>query len=272
MNILNTHTSILLKSLVLTRRMIYGILHIFDILTRQSTSVFVLSYHSFANDNWPYTTPLSELKKQLIHLQKNGYQFISVEDLISGIKKNSAFKKAVVLTIDDGYKDTMETVELLKKLDIPATLFILSDGEHINRKEVATNKELMTKQQIEHLIKNNWVIGSHSATHANLAELSLAELNKEIVDSKNILEKKYGLKISHFAFPRGKYNTEVLKTVKKAGYTAAFTMDDGFISKQTKLLQIPRVGVNRTHSLQEFKTIYSPSVIKMRMAIKHFFK
>jgi peptidoglycan/xylan/chitin deacetylase (PgdA/CDA1 family) len=239
-----------------------------DKSTFQSTQVFILSYHSFAHDNWAYTTPKKEFIKQIKFLKKNKYSFISLQDLEKSIKNKEIPKKSVVVTIDDGYKDTLEVADFLKKESIPTTLFVLSNRKNINRKEVATQKELITKNEIVSLIKKGWTIGSHSATHANLKTLSQKELHEEIINSKEMLENEFSIPISYFAFPRGQYSADVLKVIKKAGYSAAVTMDDGFISVSSNLLTLPRVGVNRTHTISEFKTLFSPSVIRFRMLIK----
>ena len=269
MNILNSNNKTLLNLLVSMRKLIYWCLCVFDKITMQKTKIFILSYHSFSNDDWLYTTPFTEFKKQISYLKKSGYSIVSLETIEKFIKNEIVITNpSVVITIDDGYKDNLDIVNYLEENKIPATLFILSNGSSINREEVATNKELMSTQEIKKLIKSGWTIGSHSATHANLSSLNKSNLKKEIYDSKTNIQNQFGLKVNYFAYPRGKYNTNVIETIKAAGFTMSLTMDDGTITSKSDLFTLPRIGVNRTHSINEFKTIFSPTVIKFRDFIK----
>ncbi len=65
-------------------------------------------------------------EKSVKWLMRNGYSFISTDDLIHILKRNSICPKgAVWLTFDDGWKNNIENVvPVLKKYNIPATFFI----------------------------------------------------------------------------------------------------------------------------------------------------
>ena len=104
-------------------------------------------------------------------------------------------------------------------------------------------------------------------SHADFSNLSADKLEAEILDSKKILEKKLGVKIEYFAYPKGAYNQAVIDTVKKAGYKMAFTMDDSQIITTTDKLKIPRVGVDKTHK-NNFENIYSVGSVIFRQAVK----
>jgi hypothetical protein len=49
-------------------------------------------------------------------------------------------------------------------------------------------------------------------------------LHKEIIGSKEVLEKQLGIKCNAFAYPFGIYSPKALEVVKQAGYEAAFTV------------------------------------------------
>ena len=74
-------------------------------------------------------------------------------------------------------------------------------------------------------------IGAHTASHQNLRdprgkspEAYEAWLHDEIIGSKQILEKKLGVRCAVFAYPEGRYNTKVLDVVKAADFDASFTV------------------------------------------------
>ena len=64
----------------------------------------------------------------------------------------------------------------------------------------------MHQKDIQFLINTGHTIGCHSATHQILSKIiSEKELRKELLNSKNNLEKIFDIKIKHFAFPFGTF-------------------------------------------------------------------
>lgn len=264
-----TITESLTRAITSIRRASYVLLGSIDrTLIKSQSQIVVLSYHSVAHDTWKFSIDRSMLMKQISYLQKH-YSILSLDSLNQFIKnKTTITKPSVVLTFDDGYKDILTMKDFFKKKNITPALFILANPKKPNLKELGTKRTFLSKREIISLHKAGWEIGCHSATHSNLAELSDKELYQEIVASKRSLEKDLGIKINYFAYPRGKYNAAVLEMVKKAKYKMAFTMDDGLITPGVAPLMLPRVGIDRTHTFAEFKTAFSPSVIRLRRTIK----
>lgn len=229
-----------------------------------STRFTVLCYHAFDNSKWRFSVSLKQLDNQLRIIQSQG-DFISVKDLSA--KWNKSVKNQFLITIDDGYTNVLTTVKVFEKYGVKPLLFVIADSKNVNRQELANNNELLTTAQIQSLIKKGWSIGCHSLTHADFSNLSADKLEAEILDSKKILEKKLGVKIEYFAYPKGAYNQAVIDTVKKAGYKMAFTMDDSQIITTTDKLKIPRVGVDKTHK-NNFENIYSVGSVIFRQAVK----
>lgn len=260
----------LYKSLTTCRQATYSLLGAIDhsLLKKQNT-IFVLSYHSVASDSWRFSVNASILKKHIAFLKKH-FDIISLKTLEQYIEgKIQLTRPAVVLTFDDGYKDILTMKDYFKKQNIKPALFVLANAKKPNWKELGSKRPFLTKREILSLHKAGWEIGCHSATHANLATLSDKELKAEIVLAKQALENDLEIKVDYFAYPRGKYNTKVLQYVKKAKFTMALTMDDGFIKPNIDPLTVPRVGVDRTHTFKEFITAFSPSVVLLRKAVKN---
>lgn len=257
------------RFIVLLRRCIYFALGTWDrFLNRQSTIV-ILCYHSFTNDAWKYSVAPALLEKQLTMLKDDGYAFCTIDELLSYIRgKKSLIKKSVLITIDDGYKSTLRAVNVFSKFGIKPVLSVLSDTKKRSKQELATKQSMLTTNDIRMLDRMGWVIASHSATHRNLSETTGKQLSLEIAESGRVLEKKLHKSVRIFTYPRGKYSAETVREVRQAGYRAAFSMDDGFITTHTPIYAIPRIGVNATHSLDEFTHIYSPTVIQFRSIIK----
>lgn len=262
-------SKILYSLIGLCRRSTYALLGFLDrsVLKRQP-NIFVLSYHSVTTDDWRFSVNASVLKKQIAYLKKN-FDIISLKTLEEYIKGQTKIDRpSVVLTFDDGYKDILTMKEYFEKQNIKPALFVLANTKHPNWTEIGSKREFLTKRDIQALHKAGWEIGCHSATHSNLATLSDTALHEEIITAKQSLEKDLGIPFDYFAYPRGKYNKVVLQYVKKAKYTMALTMDDGFIKPKIDLMTVPRVGVDRTHTFSEFINSFTPSVIQVRKLVK----
>lgn len=261
--------SILFHTLTKTRQTSYNLLSVIDRnLLKKKSTIVVFSYHSVAKDDWRFSVNPEVVKKQISYIEKN-FSIITLETLQKYIDgKIQITTPSAVLTFDDGYKDILTLKDFFKKKNIKPALFVLANTKTPNWKELGTKRVFLTTKEIQSLHKAGWEIGLHSATHANLITLSEKELQNEIVDAKKTLEKTLGFALKVFAYPRGKYNATVESYVKKANFKMALTMDDGIIKPNMNALRIPRVGVDRTHSFDEFTSAFSPSVIAVRKAVK----
>ncbi|MEN9328036.1 MAG: hypothetical protein RI947_844 [Candidatus Parcubacteria bacterium] len=261
-----------MKSLaILLRRFIYKSLHGLDNLIGRKTQLAILCYHSISDNEWRFSISFREFKKQIDYLAKH-YDFVSLEEVENIIaNKRKLNKPSIAITFDDGYKDLITTKQILENYNIKPTLFVLSHPDGANREELGTQKELMMDLDLLELTQFGCTIGSHTATHSNLATLDAEQIEAEIVGSKQKLEDELQMDINYIAYPRGKYNDRVIEAVQKAGYHMGLTMDDDTVSTATDPLRVPRIGVDKTHSFEEFKTIMSPSCIAFRRFIKNSF-
>jgi len=252
------------------RILVESYLYLFDRIFGKKTVIFVLSYHSFDEKEWLYDVSLNELDRQIRFLKDSGYQFINSKELFEIKQKKSLNnRKLVLLTIDDGYKSVIHAVKILKKYKIIPIIFLMSDPLDANKSELGRGGPFLNDEDIKNLHSEGFEFGSHSSTHQNLGKKKGKYLISEILDSKIKLEKKYGFEFPYFAFPRGQYSQKAIELVKKSGYKMAFTMNDGDVLSDS-MFEIPRIGINKTHKINEFKMLYSPSVILMRKLVKKY--
>ena len=174
-----------------------------------------------------YATVKEMIEKHLTYLSSR-YNIVVPGD------KLSFFKLNICLTFDDAYFDFYAHIfPLLKKFNIKAVLavpikfiqektdlkdsvrlsipsyYAMKEKKNLKKVPFCTWEELKEMSDSEHV-----VIASHSFTHVNLMQENL-NLHREIVESKNFIEKKLGKNISTFVYPLGKFNEKVHKMVKK---------------------------------------------------------
>ena len=254
--------------LLVVRKLVYILIGSLDRALRLRAAVTVLCYHSIADDGWPFGVDLETFKLHITSLKKT-HSFITPQEFERYITKGVPLPKpAILLTFDDGYKNILTTKDFLESQGIAPLLFITSDPAHIARNEIHESLPLLSQREIRELIGAGWTIGSHSATHKNIMGRSEKELCQEILSSKTSLEKQFAVPIRYFAYPKGDYSHKGAAEVKKAGYTLGFCMDNGTIHSKTSAFAIPRIGVMRNYGMQELTAVLSPSVARVRKALK----
>ncbi len=187
-------------------------------------NVPILVYHSISIDNknislknQQFFVEQKMFEKQILYLKEKGYDIISFGTLVDHISKSLPFdKKSVVFTFDDGDENQyLNAFPILKKHGVTATFFIYTNP-------IGRNKHFMTWEQVIELDKAGMTIADHTKYHPFLKKITDPKvLINEIVDSKNIIEKKLGKKVLFFAYPFYQTSPDSIALLKKSGYTAA---------------------------------------------------
>ncbi|MBI2009888.1 MAG: polysaccharide deacetylase family protein [Candidatus Chisholmbacteria bacterium] len=221
--------------------------------------VTILCYHSISKKHNKYAVGLTRFKQEIERILRYA-KFVSIEEMIEA----KVAGPIVVLTIDDGYEDVMGILPITQSYRIPVSLFVLSHPQKANRKELDHGGKLLTMKQIKSLVAKGWTIGGHSATHADFLKLGASEIQKEIVDSKSELERKLGIKIKYFSYPKGVYTQKIIRAVKRAGYKAAFAVAPSHVGKKANLLTLPRVVIDASFEARDLPALYSFSTLALR--------
>ncbi|MFT8316143.1 MAG: polysaccharide deacetylase family protein [Clostridium sp.] len=224
-------------------------------LIHNDKQIPVLMYHSIA-DNSKVTDNVSKsiilppevFKQQMQYLKDNGYTTLTLDELYNFLKNDKPVpEKSVVLTFDDAYEDNYTNAyPILKEFGFRATIFVITGG---------TDKigAYLTSAQLKEMDANGIDIQSHTVNHEELDKLSLEKQQETLVQSKQFLEKLLDKKVDYIAYPSGKYNNFTEQAAKNAGYTMAFTINNGWANKDTNILFLNRVFVNALKGFDQFK-------------------
>ena len=197
------------------------------VVVDKAAQVVVLCYHRVEGSAGGSLSIAPELFEQhMQRLKDHGIAVISMQDFLSWRRNEKTIPpKSALITLDDGYVSVFETARpILKKFNYPWTYFIYT-------KFVSSGGKSITWEQLDELRDEGVEIGCHTATHVNLREPRGKSpeayekwLNDEIIGSKQLIEKKLGIRCAVFAYPEGRYSAPVLDVVKTAGYEASFTV------------------------------------------------
>lgn len=162
------------------------------------------------------------------------------------------------ITFDDGYRGVFEhAFPLLKRMGIPATVFLVSEAarnshraiEWLDESDLSPSHTVfpLTIDQIFEMRESGISFGSHSHTHPDLTAVSIGECETELRTSKEYLEDLLKAPVVRLAYPRGRHNEAVRAAAEKVGFRACYSLPGG--REFTGRMAIPRVGVygrNRT--------------------------
>ena len=212
----------------------------------------IFMYHDILPEKEVFfdVTP-EELRAHFEYLRDEGATPITMDELVAHLRTGAPLpEKPVLLTFDDGYGGHYEYVyPLMKEFNYPAVF-----GIYVNKMSLTGGRSSVTWEQLREMAADPLVtIASHSVTHPlDLRPMSEEELQVEIVESKEILERELGIPIRYFVYPVGHNDERVQGWVEKAGYRAALSMDDNdeqFAGEAPNLLDIGRFGQSRLLSV-----------------------
>jgi len=202
-------------------------------------------------------------EKQLEYLNKHGWRFHTMSELVR--LPLPLPPKCVALTFDDGYEDNYkQMLPLLEKYDARATVYLVVDRHNrewsSKRKKKNRSGELMREpklldSQVLKLIESGRVeIGSHTVTHDNLTALESDQKQHEIVESRNLLEKRFAKPCLAFCYPFGLYDESDVALVRSAGYESATTVEKGIDNWLTAdPLRLKRITISSKDNLIAFR-------------------
>ncbi|MEA4986426.1 hypothetical protein SDC9_44971 [bioreactor metagenome] len=214
------------------------------------------------------------------------YNVISLQKYIDAVQNNTKLpKKALIITFDDGHVSNYNLLPVIKKHQIPVTIFlcasIINTKRHfwflhepiasmvedlkkipnqLRLKELEKSgfvqekeyeiREALDKIQLDEMKK--WIdFQSHTNYHPILPQCTNAEAADEIIGSKKILENELQLNIHTLSYPNGDYSERDIELAKTAGYICGITVDYGYNTLNTDLFRLKRLSVNDTGDINE---------------------
>lgn len=144
-----------------------------------------------------------------------------------------------LLTFDDGNVSDYEIVlPVLSRMDCIAAFFIVVE-------KIGTPHHL-SWPQVRELYDAGMTIGSHSLSHQDMRKLDSAGQRRELLVSRLRIEHELGVAVTSFSFPFGKFNNDLIRFARDAGYSAICTSRHGVASFMTSPL--PRNSINGSMS------------------------
>lgn len=227
----------------------------------------VLCYHRFSQKCVSALCTSARLfEQQMKYLGDNGYRVVTMEELMDFLMYRRVLpKRSVVLTIDGGYRSAYEIAyPILKTYGFKATFFIYPDF-------VETSRNAVTWNQLREMKQDGFEIGSQTLSHCDLTKKIEGEdsrayetrIKREIVGSKETIDKMLGQDTVVLAYPFGAYDPVVLNICDLAGYRLGMTMKRGgnpFFADPLALRRNQILKKDMTHFVESLDDFHSFSL------------
>lgn len=222
----------------------------------------ILIYHHFGDSRYPTTNvEMTAFARQMEYLAENGYRVLPLAEVVAMLRDRKPLPaKAVVITIDDGYRTVYSKAwPLLRKHNFPFTVFLYVEGLERGY------SNYLTWEQVREMQAAGVDFQDHSYSHHRLADRPAGMDDRayrkwiaaDLARGRSLLTARLGRLPRFFAIPYGEYNSIVLEEAKKAGYEAILTQDGGSVGDLSDHFLLPREPIlgREWATLPHFRTV-----------------
>lgn len=219
----------------------------------------ILAYHSVGKNGFASTVSPEEFARQMHYIKEKKYEVIPLSEMCLRLKEGKSVRGAIALTFDDGYCDFFTNAfPVLKRQNFPATVFLITGklGQELNPTQSKVSLKIMSAGDVKRASTANGLIEfmPHTESHHELSKLSITEAVKEINQSRTAVERLTGKPADIFAYPKGRYTSEVVSYLRKGdAWLGAVTIDQGHVDKESDLFLLKRLTIDAGTTLPIFK-------------------
>jgi peptidoglycan/xylan/chitin deacetylase (PgdA/CDA1 family) len=224
-----------------------------------------LCYHQVEpSPRGKFSMSSEKFRQHLAYLKSRNFKSLNSNELDQILNHGAKpAENSVIITFDDGYRTVYDyALPIMKEFGFTGIVCIYP--------EFIGAGKAMSWEQLKHLISEGWSIECHSMSHANLAKNDLPEaglsefLHKEIVRSKEIIERKLHNQVLFMVWPYGCYTQKSIETARQAGYVGAMTVDGGSNYAGMSPWQIKRQVIYANDDMNKFLIRLGMRAIKVR--------
>ena len=244
----------LLKNLFCSFYKYSGVMRVQETVARLTGQPFlvILLFHRVTDEipEDPLTIGTGRFRKLCRMLQRS-FHVVSLAEAFRLVQCGQRLpSRTLAITFDDCYRDNYFAAQVLAQHGLPACFFLptsyVGTGRTFDWDRGLSPLANLTWDDVREMARLGHDIGSHTVTHANMAQISCAQARTELYDSKAILEDQVGRAVRWFAYPFGgrrHLRPEHLPLVEEAGYEGCLSGYGGFVYPGADPRLLPREAV-----------------------------
>ena len=180
----------------------------------------VLVYHTISNRAEPLPGDIDISPKRFEQQLRWLSRWRRVGRLFETVRAPES-DRLTAITFDDGFQDNLTVaLPVLEKFEMPATIFVTAG--FVGREGYLSPEELREISQ-HPLI----TIGAHGFWHRHFTRLPVPEAQRELVESRRLLQDITRRTVDLMAWPYGECNEELEQLSEESGYRASWSVWKG---------------------------------------------
>lgn len=182
-----------------------------------------------------------------------------------GLKR---YKINTVMEKMDNVQEIVSFAKNLSKEDREKMIVLLLEKLDLANRDLEFESSMLEWEDIREMKKNGIDFGSHGLNHSILSRLSEKEAEKEIGESKKIIQERVNSEVKFFTYPNGgagDFNERIISLLKKNNFLAACTLVRGSNNRFSNLYSLKRFCVNRGMESGVFSN-FSKSLFALEMS------
>jgi peptidoglycan/xylan/chitin deacetylase (PgdA/CDA1 family) len=210
----------------------------------------ILCYHS-VEPGWtsPLALPPEDFARQAAWLARH-LRMVPLDRAVEVVDGSGRLPaRTAALTFDDGFGALFQhAMPALAHHRLPATVFLVAEtltpgGRAVDWVDDPPPGPIRTLslEQVLEMQEAGVAFGSHSYSHRDLTSLSEEECERDLRESRLVLEELLGRRVPFLAYPRGRHAEHVRRAAARAGFTHAFSLPEA--REPVGPMALPRVGI-----------------------------
>ena len=236
-----------------------------------------MTYHSIDTSGSIISTDPEVFQDQMKILSEENFAVKPLSEIVHCLKnKEEIPPKTIALTFDDGFQNFYQRAfPVLSFYGFPATVFLVADhcgkyNDWQGNPSYLPRARLLSWEEIGFLAMNNIEFGAHTCTHPDLTKISLTAAEREITESKTIIEENTGRKVELFAYPYGRFNQPV-KQIVAENYAAAVSVNLNKINPESDIYALERIDTYYLSNRKLFSLLntgFIDSYLRLRRTLR----
>ncbi len=203
----------------------------------------IIMLHSVDHSGGVISITPDELESLINSIRSEGNEIVPLLDLLERPQADGR----VALTFDDGFQNVFDTAaRVLSLSESPATLFLTTahvggDTGWASLPAGAARSAMMTWDQVGALAESGWSIEAHTLHHPDLRTLDDVELERELSEPPDEIERYCGRRPSILAYPYGYFDDRVVDRARNHYRFAVTTSHSALPRRHVDPMRVPRL-------------------------------
>ena len=221
-----------------------------------SLSIPILMYHHVGDwgesrADWaPWVVRSKEFRAQMDWLVANGFHTITFRELLAGQKAGESLPaKSVIISFDDGWSAQESVVRAeLEPRGLHAVFFVYTAAVGAT----PNNSGYISWEQLRILESAGHEVQSHTVSHGRLTDMPPSQLDREMRESRAMIEREMHHPVKVIAYPFGIYDERVMRAASAAGYEFGLRADADLVVGKPLQYRMPRIRVGYDDGIEVF--------------------